>query len=151
VTFGICCDVSEQIVVEYRSELWLTETHPNKRILSRSLCLSKMPHPPSNPHYYSDSTTNWWRCPVPGCSKWCKSKGGRVQHICAKHGTYQPEPSNIGFRDLEDDPPQTPTRGSSPGRNNVYFEDIEPINNFNASSPIFSTLLSELCEPSGRF
>ena len=98
-----------------------------------------MPCPPRNPHHHS----NWWHCPVPGCSKWCKSKRGRVQHIRAKHPTYQPEPSNIEFHDFKDNLSPSPTQSSdSPSCNDVYPEDIEPINNFNVPSPIPSTFLN---------
>src|SRR5882757_8721193 len=42
-----------------------------------------MPHPARSPlRQYSESTI-WWECPI--CSKRCKSKPGRTQHIRSTH------------------------------------------------------------------
>jgi hypothetical protein len=52
-----------------------------------------MPHPARSPqHRYSESTT-WWQCTI--CSKLCKSKGGRTQHIRRVHGNISSNSANL--------------------------------------------------------
>jgi hypothetical protein len=112
-----------------------------------------MTRPSRNPNYYSGSTD--LRCPA--CSKLCKSKAGKVQHIRAKHGSishYQSVSSDAAICDLEDDSPQTPVQscqGSSHliatlSRNGNQFKGIETpdATNFGfATSPAFGVFSYE--------
>ena len=115
-----------------------------------------MTRPSRDPHYYSDSTIRW---PCSFCSKPCKSKAGRLQHIRAMHASLlpldEPESSNAANWEINSESPQSPLQtlhhlrqSYSPpasshagsGRNTGdQFEDIDlpNLNNIN-SLPVLS-------------
>ena len=67
-----------------------------------------MPHPARSPCQHYSEANIWWNCPF--CPKSCKSKGGRIQHICQKHGNVPP-PSQLS--ELENELPRTPRQNAS--------------------------------------
>jgi hypothetical protein len=97
-----------------------------------------MPHPARNPqHQYSESTI-WWPCSI--CSKPCKSKRGRTQHIRQVHGnTFD---NSITFDETEDEPIQLDHGNLSPINPNGIREEedmdaAEPMDfDFRVATPL---------------
>jgi hypothetical protein len=101
-----------------------------------------MPHPARSPQRrYSESTT-WWQCTI--CSKLCKSKGGRTQHIRRVHGDISSNSADLdGSGDestaLDQDDLSLPRSNGSSREEDMHPEPIDftiPPSNANHTSPL---------------